>query len=304
MNARRTAVAALAALAVALVGGCTDDGGGGTAEPTATASPSPSPTSTPDPSPTPSQTATATATPTPTGGPVEVGAWYLVDTRAGIRLARELRTASGPEPVHLAVELMLQGPSDPDYSTAWNPGTEVLGVTRDGGTIVVDLSEEARTASVGSEGAQIMQQQLVYTATDAADDETAGVLLTIEGEPAGELWGAVTWDEPVMRADPTDVRLLVQIDRPVEGATTSSPVTVTGDALVFEATLQWRVLGAGNAEVASGFTNTSAGQEFAPYSFSVALERGTYTVVIDEGDPSGSQEGGTPMTDTRTITVS
>jgi hypothetical protein len=100
------------------------------------------------------------------------------------------------------------------------------------------------------------------------------------------------------------VRKLVQIDRPVEGATTSSPVTVSGDAAVFEATLHWRVLDAGGAEVAGDFTMTSEGQTFAPYTFTVELVPGTYTVVIDEGDPSGSEEGGTPMTDTRTITVS
>lgn len=301
MNALKTTAALIAALA--LVAGCSDDGAGGggdggTAEPTATATtePASSPTSTPTSSPTPSPTAT-------TGEPVEVTAWYLVDTRAGIRLARETRTASGADPVQAAVELMIAGPADPDYTTAWNPATRVLGVSRDSGGIVVDLSEEARTASVGSEAAAAMVQQLVHTATDAAEDQAAGVLLTIEGQPAGDLWGSVSWTEPVTRAAPTDVRVLVQIDTPVEGATTPSPVTVSGDALVFEATLQWRVLDQAGAEVDSGFTNTLSGSEFAPYTFTVDLEPGTYTVVIDEGDPSGSQEGGTPMTDTRTVTV-
>lgn len=197
---------------------------------------------------------------------------------------------------------MISGPADPDYVTSWNPATRVLGVTRSGGAIVVDLSSEAREADVGSEGAALMIQQLVYTVTDAADDDGATVLLTIAGEPAGELWGAVTWTEPVDRAGPLSVRLLVQVDQPAEGASTPSPVTVSGEAAVFEATLQWQVLDAEGVEVTSGFTNTAAGQEFAPYTFTITLDPGTYTVLITEEDMSDG-EGGAPMTDSRTITI-
>lgn len=278
------------AVVAALVGACSDDEPG-TGEPTATGTTSAAPTPTEEPS------------PTPTASPVEVTVYYLVDTRAGIRLAREAHEATGDDAVAAAVEQMIAGPTDPDYTTAWDPGTEVLGVTQSDGTITVDLSEEARTASIGSEGAATMIQQLVWTATEAAGDDAAGVLLTIEGEPAGELWGAVTWTEPVTRVDPLDIRQLVQIAEPTEGATTTSPVTVSGDAAVFEANLPWRVLDPAGTVVTSGFATTSEGQTFAPYSFMVELEPGTYTVEISESDPSGG-EGGTPMTDTRTVTVS
>lgn len=133
--------------------------------------------------------------------------------------------------------------------------------------------------------------------------EDVRVLLHIDGEPAGDLWGATTWPDPVALVDPLNVRLLVQIDQPAEGAETTSPVTVSGDAAVFEANLLWHVLDAAGAEAASGFTMTTEGQTFAPYSFTVDLEPGEYTVVIVEDDPSGG-EGGTPMSDTATVTVS
>ena len=285
-------VVAVAAVAV-VVAACSDDDepGTGTPSPTATGTASPTPTESPSPS------------PSPTASPVDVMAYYLVDTRAGVRLARESVEVTGDDAVVAAVEQMIEGPTDPDYTTAWDPGTEVLDVTESGGTVTVDLSEEARTASIGSEGAETMVQQLVWTVTEAAGDEDAGVLLTIEGEPAGELWGAVTWDEPVMRVDPLDVRLLVQIAEPAEGATTSSPVEVSGDAAAFEANVPWRVLDEAGAEVTTGFATTSEGQTFAPFSFTVELEPGTYTIEISEDDPSGG-EGGTPMTDTKTVTVS
>lgn len=279
-------VLVVVAVAAGCVGGDrSDPGGPATGSPPA---PAPSPSTSPS--------------PTVTAAPVDVTVYYLVDTRAGIRLAREPHGTTGDDPVVGAVEQMLAGPTDPDYSTAWDPGTRVLGVTRSDGTVTVDLSEEARTASIGSEGAARMVQQLVWTVTDAADDQSAEVMLTVEGEPAGELWGAVSWTEPVGRDDPLDVRQLVQIDEPAEGATTPSPVTVSGDAAAFEANVPWRVLGADGAEVDAGFTTTSEGQTFAPFSFTVELDPGTYTIEISEDDPSGG-EGGTPMTDTRTVTV-
>jgi hypothetical protein len=273
-------------LLLALVSGCTGEPGD---EPSpATTSPAVEPTTEPT---------EPTTEPTPETTTVRV--YSMVDTRNGLRLARESREVTGADPWVLAVEEMIAGPDDPDYSTAWNPATEVVGVTQADGVLTVDLSEDARTANIGSEGAALMIQQLVWTVTDAAEADDAAVLLTI----AGELWGAVSWDTPVTRADPMSVRMLVQIDEPREGAMTGTSVTVSGEAAVFEAVLPWSVLGGAGAEVTSGTTMTAEGQTFAPFSFTVDLEPGTYTVVITEDDPSDGA-GGTPTSDTRTITVS
>lgn len=290
-RARRSRPVVTVVAALALLAGCS------TGEPTTP----PGSTTTTAPA-TASPTTTAPATSTPAAATVDVPVYYVIDTRTGFRLAREVRTLAAADAVRAAVEAMIAGPADPDYATTWNPATAVLGVQQTAGTLLVDLSADARTANVGSAGAALMIQQLVYTVTGAAEQPTAPVMLTIAGSPAGELWGAVVWDTPVVRADPIDVLLLVQIDRPTEGATTTSPVTVSGDAAVFEATVLWKVLDATGATVRSGFTMTSEGQTFAPYSFTVALDPGTYTVVVTEDDPSGG-EGGTPMSDSRTLTV-
>ena len=264
--------------AVVLLAACTPPDGGAT--------PSPSPTA-------------VETTPAET---VAVPAYYAIDTRAGLRLARETAEVETDDPVVTAVERMITGPADPDYSTTWNPATQVLGVSRQGETIVVNLSEDARTADVGSPGAALMIQQLVYTVTEASEEDVP-VQLLIEGEPAGELWGAVAWDGPVSREDPLNVRMLVQIDVPGEGADVTSPVAVSGDAAAFEANVPWKVLDSGGAEVQAGNTLTSEGQTFAPFSFTVDLEPGTYTIVITEDDPSDGA-GGTPMSDSKTVTVS
>ncbi len=251
-----------------------------------------SPSETPSPSEEPSETPpTETTT-----------VFYAVDTRAGLRLAGEPHEVPAEDPVTGAVEAMIAGPDDPDYSTTWDPATEVLGVARDGKAVTVDLSADARRANVGSEGAALMIQQLVYTVTEATTPK-ARVSLTIDGQPAGELWGAVDWSKPVRRADPLDVRQLVQIDSPREGEKVSSPVTVTGVAATFEANVPWRVLDEKGKVVKKGFTTAEEAFTFAAYSFEVTLPTGTYTLEVSEDDPSGG-EGGTPMTDTRTVTVS
>ncbi|MEO9009923.1 MAG: Gmad2 immunoglobulin-like domain-containing protein [Nakamurella sp.] len=234
---------------------------------------------------------------------VQSRVYYLVDTRNGLRLARELRDVpAGATGLAAAVSTMIGGAIDPDYSTTWSPDTTVLGVETDVGHITVDLSGDARTSNVGSAGAAMMIQQLVWTVTEAAEDPDATVTLLIDGEIAGELWGAVEWDGPIAREEPEAVRAFLQIDNPRESAEVTSPVTIDGDALAFEANVLWQIADESGKEIDSGFTMTTDGTGFAPFSFDVDLPPGVFTVEIIEDDPSDG-EGGPPQTDTRTITV-
>lgn len=257
--------------------------------------------------PAPSTTTSASPSVTPpseTSAPArETGVWFQVDTaRLGLRLARELRDLPADDPVRAGVEAMIAGPDDPDYASPWNPETEVLATGVEDGRITVDLSADARTSNVGSAGAALMIQQLVYTATDAAGTPRAQVELLVDGQPAGELWGAVAWDGPVGREDADDVRMLVQIDAPREGQVVTGPLTVNGEANVFEATVVWRILDAGGELVDSSFVTTTEAFTFAPFEFGIVLDPGTYVVEIQEDDPSAG-EAGPPMTDTRTVTI-
>ena len=287
-------VGAVAGALLLLTTACGDDTP--SAEPAPSAqSGSPAASSESSPSASPTETETAAAE------PVTSAVWFIVDTRNGLRLVRELRDLPGAEPGREAVEAMVSGPQDADYTSTWNPDTAVLSVEQEGDVVTVDLSAEARTASVGSEGAALMVQQLVYTVTDALDPE-AGVELLIDGEPAGELWGAVSWDGVERRADPLEVRSLVQIDVPREGGTMSSPVRVEGEAATFEANVPWRVLDAAGDVVETGSAMAREGMTLSPFSFEVELAPGSYTLEISEDDPSGG-EGGEPMTDSRTFVV-
>jgi hypothetical protein len=292
LASRRLLVAVVVALSLAACGDEAPAPGPGDS-----ASDSTSPGGSPSPTPSDSPSPTESTSPEPQLSAV----FYVVDTRAGLRLAPDWIDVGSEDPGAGAVTAMIAGARDPDYTTTWNPATRVLSVTRAGKAIVVDLSAEARTANVGSEGAALMIQQLVYTAS-AAVDASAPVTLLIEGKPAGELWGVVSWTKPVKRADPLDVRQLVSIETPLDGATVSSPVTVSGVAATFEANVPWRVRNDKGKVVKRGFTTAAEAFTFAPYSFTVDLKPGTYTIEVSEDDPSAG-EAGKPMVDTKAVVV-
>lgn len=177
----------------------------------------------------------------------------------------------------------------------------MLGITETDGVVQVDLSAEARDAKVKAKGARMMAQQLVWTATELYGNDL-GVQLLIDGEPAGEMWGKVDWAEPITREAADDVRAWVGIDTPAEGETVTGSLKVSGEASTFEATVLWRVLDAEGKEMEAGYATAEEGMKLSPYTFSVKLEPGTYTVEVTEDDPSGG-EGGASSVETRTIIV-
>jgi hypothetical protein len=231
-----------------------------------------------------------------------VPVYYVAETAAGLRLQREFHHIPSADPPSDAVREMLAQPTgnDPDYRNLWPAGTALrTPVTTAGGVIVVDLTGLG-PARLGTEAAELAVQQLVFTVQGALQS-TDPVRILVDGQPVDRLWGAVDVSEPVQRGDAYALRSLVQIDAPAHGAVVGREVEVTGEAAVFEATVHWEVLRDG-AVVRSGFTSTTEGQKFAPFSFKVTLDPGQYTVRILEDDPSDG-EGRPALTDDKAITV-
>lgn len=272
-------------LAVAMVSGCSTN--------------EPSPVSS---SGTSSGTSSA-ASPSPSAELITVPVYYATDTGTDLKLVREFRSlpdAGGP--ALTAAQAVLAGePLDPDYTGLWDPAGGVLGVNVSDGTIEVDLSTAATTTTTGSAGAQLAVQALVYAVTGALQSDDP-VRILVEGEPITELFGVLDVSQPIARADSISVRLLVQINDPNEGDVVGSPVTVSGEAAVFEATLPWRVETPGGEVVQSGVSQTAEGQTFAPFSFDVPLDPGEYVVIITEDDPSDGA-GGPVQSDSRGFVV-
>ena len=265
------------------------------------------PTSSPT---TPISPPTSESTPPPTEvGIATVPVYYVTETPAGMRLAREFRSVPAPDgPVVAAVETMLaEAPRDPDYQRLWDASTDVESVEVDDGIIEIDLTGSTDYTGAGDDEATLAIQELVYTVTAAfaSIGESGGlpVQLLVDGEPVDKVWGNVDVSEPVERAPQVEVRQLVQINNPGEGALVGATVTVDGEAAVYEANVLWQILDDAGNEVQGGSTTAEACCQFSRFRFSVELEPGSYEVVVSEDDASGGAEGNPPMSDSRTFTV-
>ena len=240
----------------------------------------PKPPKSPSPSPT-------TSTPAPITTST-VAVYYAGDTERGLKLYRELRAVSvtGGAVITAAIEEMLRAtPVDPDYRGLWAPGTRVLGISKAGDRVTVDLSAAAPADT------ELAMQQLVHTATAVATDVST-VQLRVNGAPVGG---------PTGRAPQTDVLAPVWLTTPVQGSTLpAGTVQLEGVATVFEGTVSWQVLSDGEV-VEEGFTTASEG---APgrgtWSDTVTLEPGSYVV---RALTYSAEDGSPQFADTKQITV-
>jgi hypothetical protein len=117
------------------------------------------------------------------------------------------------------------------------------------------------------------------------------------------MWGQLDLSAPIARAPQQNVRQLVQIDHPQDGAVLGRTVTIGGVALAFEAQVNWQVFDDEGRLVQEGFTQTTDSTTFAPFTFDVELEPGFYSVVVTDSDPTGGAEGPGPMSDTKNFSV-
>lgn len=296
---RRTPLAALATAALLALSACGDDG-------TATDPAAGEVSESPQPEPSPSEASSAPAE----EEPVEAGAvpvYYVGDSGSGPRLYREFRKVSG-EPALGAAEMAASGvPADPDYRSAFPSGAGFSSVSRDGGRIVVVVSDDAwveRPSEMSEEDAEVALQSLVYTVQGALQSRDPVVVESSSG--ATTLFGIDTADG-VANADQLEVLSLVNVTSPEEGTEVSGSFTATGVASSFEANVPWEVRDSSDAVVVRGFA-TAEGWMDALYPWETevdvsGLAPGTYTFIAMTDDPSGG-EGNPPMFDTKSITVS
>ena len=80
------------------------------------------------------------------------------------------------------------------------------------------------------------------------------------------------------------------IATPADGATVAAgAVEVTGTGTAFEGTLSWQILAADTGNVIThDFTTAGANGEVGPFTFTVDLTPGSYTVEVWEPDMSGA----------------
>jgi len=305
------------ALAALVLSGCGDD------DPNQADDPASTPASETSDAGTPTDTTTVTTSEEPgasdttdaTAETRSVPVFFVGDTPQGPRLFAEQREIEVDNPVAESLALLEAGDAaDPDYRTLvpadsleGDAGFDGIG---DDGYYALNLTDAQwieRPAGMSSAQAELAVQQLVYTLLAQAGDgevegATGGVDFYLDGEHVTYL-GVVGTVNP---APSIDVRALVNVTSPAEGATVSGSFSATGLANSFEATVPWEVRDASGEVVLNGFsTAEGAYDKLYPWEATVDvsdLDPGTYTFAALTDDPSGG-EGPGPTEDTKTIVV-
>ncbi|HSR22655.1 MAG TPA: Gmad2 immunoglobulin-like domain-containing protein, partial [Candidatus Eisenbacteria bacterium] len=219
----------------------------------------------------PSHTTGTSQSPTAAPQTGDVFVYYVHDDGQRPRLYREQHrvTAAATSPGQLAVLAMLgDQPADPDYSSPWPVGTQLLHYTKNGATVTVDLSGfVSQGGAVETAGVQ----QLVYTVT-ANDRSATKVRLLVDGRTPQ---GHADWSAPVARAPMIEVQGLIWLLAPTQGATVSSPVGISGFGTAFEGTISWEVR-QGGVVVRTGHTQGGSNGTFGEFHDTVSLPPGSY----------------------------
>ena len=160
-----------------------------------------------------------------------------------------------------AMESLLSGPSEDEQAagliSAIPPGTQLLGLEIEKGVATVDVSPHYE-AGGGSSSMRMRLAQIVYTLTQFPT--VSGVLFQVNGRPVTTFSSeGIVVDDPLSRADFEDLSPPIVVDVPKPGAEVHSPVTISGTANVFEATVSLRIRDARGDVIARGFTTATCG---------------------------------------------
>lgn len=186
------------------------------------------------------------------------------------------------------------GSTPVDVKRPWGPGTTVSATVTDS-LITLELSQPGVTGLTAQQQ-KVAVQGLVWTATAAAQltvpvrVQVAGGGAVFPATPAG------TYTRPASDLAYTDL-VPIWVDSPGISATVGSPVTVTGEACVFEAQFSYELL-QGSAVVKKGNVTASIGcPSRGTYSIPLgALAPGAYTIRLYET----SMKDGSVFYETRT----
>jgi spore germination protein GerM len=170
----------------------------------------------------------------------------LVATYVDDVVTKQMEEDEGLSITASALVALVGGPSG-DEATAIPDGTKFIDAELHGNNALVNFSSEFASGG-GSASMQMRVAQVVWTVTQLPHIQ--GVLFAIEDERITTLGGeGIDLSEPQTRADWMQFAPPITVDSPVRNAEVSSPLTVSGTANTFEATLQMRIVDSEGNEV-------------------------------------------------------
>ncbi len=202
--------------------------------------------------------------------------------------------AATPRVGTAALEALLEGPDsfEEDYGlrTAIPDGTQLLGLSIDGGIARVDLTSEFESGG-GSASMQARLAQVVYTITQFPT--VKGVVFSLDGEPIDVLGGeGIIIDHPLTRRDYADLLPAILVTSPGLTQAVESPVLIRGSANVFEANVGIQILDENGDVIVETFTTATCGtgcrgtfRAAVPYEVDHAQQG---TIVVHDDDAAGT----------------
>jgi len=194
---------------------------------------------------------------------MRVALYFLKDTGTDLYLVREEHTIPKTTQVaKTAVEQLINGrPVTENAFKVLPKGTKVLGISINNGLATVDFTREVLEANVGSSGEALGIQSIVNTLTEFPAINK--VAFKVEGkldERAKDWWGHVGLYEQPFTRDLSNVREpAIWVTTPKPGNEVSSPLTVRGSAMVFEAVVSMRIVTKDGQKIAQANTMAAGG---------------------------------------------
>ena len=265
-------------LAAALFVACGDDD----VEPGSSSTPTVDDSS-PAASPSPDETAPAET--------VELEVWFTQDGDLFLTHRRVPKTQGVGK---VALEELFAGPSeieaDVDVVSVVPEGTELLGLSISGGVATVDLTSDYESGG-GSASMFARLSQVVYTLTQFPTVD--GVLFQLDGEPVETFSGeGIVLEGPQTRKDYADQLPAIVVEEPGTGDEVDSPLTISGTANTFEATVEMRLVTPDGEELAHRFTTATCGTGCrGDYETTLKFEVSEPTEAILEVYESSAEDG-------------
>jgi len=168
-----------------------------------------------------------------------------------------------------------------DKKSILPPGTKILGINIKNGLATIDFSEEVLNANVGSTGEALGIQSIVNTLTDLPNIDK--VAFQVNGHTDGrarDWWGHVgLYKQPFTQDYSKVYKPAIWVTHPSPHQVVGVPLYVKGSAMVFEGTVNARLLDGNGKVLAETYTTTSG-----------APVRGEFEMSI-KFDPPSSGEG-------------
>ncbi len=193
---------------------------------------------------------------------MDVAVYYLKSTEKETYLVREVHQVSKSPGVARAAlnELANGNPVTTGATKVIPPDTKVLGINIDEGLATVDFSAEVLRANVGASGEALGIASIVNTLTEFPTIQEVSFTVDGQAEKAMDWWGHVGLFEQPFKRDLSNVfEPVIWVTAPVKNQVVASPVKISGNARVFEATVAFRLKDANGNVLNQGFATASEG---------------------------------------------